>query len=66
MADAAVKTVWLDNPPLNVVGSTIADTLTTALESFSATVAFRVGFQCVNQRSTRMPSGRASGAARTA
>jgi enoyl-CoA hydratase/3-hydroxyacyl-CoA dehydrogenase len=32
MADAAITTGWLDNPPLNVVGSTIADTLTSALE----------------------------------
>jgi enoyl-CoA hydratase/carnithine racemase len=32
MADAAIKTVWLDNPPLNVIGSQIAETITSALD----------------------------------
>ena len=32
MADAAVKTVWLDNPPLNVIGVAIAGAITTALD----------------------------------
>jgi enoyl-CoA hydratase/3-hydroxyacyl-CoA dehydrogenase len=32
MADAAIKTVWLDNPPLNVIGSQIAETIGAALE----------------------------------
>jgi enoyl-CoA hydratase / 3-hydroxyacyl-CoA dehydrogenase len=32
MADAAIKTVWLDNPPLNVIGAEIAGTLTRALD----------------------------------
>jgi enoyl-CoA hydratase/3-hydroxyacyl-CoA dehydrogenase len=32
MADAAITTVWLDNPPLNVIGSQIAETLTSALD----------------------------------
>ena len=31
MADAAIKTVWLDNPPLNVIGSEIAEMLARAL-----------------------------------
>jgi enoyl-CoA hydratase/carnithine racemase len=31
MADAAIKTVWLDNPPLNVIGAQIAEALTGAL-----------------------------------
>src|SRR5438067_12685301 len=30
MADAAIKTVWLDNPPLNVIGSEIAQLLARA------------------------------------
>ena len=32
MADTAIKTVWLDNPPLNVIGAAIGATLTTALD----------------------------------
>jgi enoyl-CoA hydratase/3-hydroxyacyl-CoA dehydrogenase len=32
MADAAIKTVWFDNPPLNVIGSEIAEMLTHALD----------------------------------
>jgi enoyl-CoA hydratase / 3-hydroxyacyl-CoA dehydrogenase len=32
MADAPIKTVWLDNPPLNVIGAEIAGALTTALD----------------------------------
>jgi len=31
VADAAIKTVWLDNPPLNVIGSEIAEMLARAL-----------------------------------
>jgi enoyl-CoA hydratase/carnithine racemase len=37
MADAAIETVWLDNPPLNVVGAAIADTLTSALDELGDT-----------------------------
>jgi enoyl-CoA hydratase / 3-hydroxyacyl-CoA dehydrogenase len=32
MADAAIMTVWFDNPPLNVIGSEIAQTLMHALD----------------------------------
>jgi enoyl-CoA hydratase/3-hydroxyacyl-CoA dehydrogenase len=32
VADAAIKTVWFDNPPLNVIGSKIAGALTDALQ----------------------------------
>jgi len=32
MADAAIETVWFDNPPLNVIGSEIAEMLTHALD----------------------------------
>ena len=32
VADAAIRTVWLDNPPLNVIGSEIAEMLARALD----------------------------------
>jgi len=32
VADAAIKTVWFDNPPLNVIGAEIAATLDRALD----------------------------------
>jgi enoyl-CoA hydratase/carnithine racemase len=33
VADAAITTVWLDNPPLNVIGADVAETLAAAFES---------------------------------
>jgi enoyl-CoA hydratase / 3-hydroxyacyl-CoA dehydrogenase len=33
VADAAIKTVWFDNPPLNVIGAEIAATLDAALDA---------------------------------
>ena len=36
MADAAIKTVWFDNPPLNVIGAEIAATLDAALDDLGA------------------------------
>jgi len=35
VADAAIKTVWLDNPPLNVIGATVAETIAVALEEIA-------------------------------
>src|SRR5436309_3491658 len=32
VADAAITTVWLDNPPLNVIGAEVHDVLTRALD----------------------------------
>jgi len=36
VADAAIKTVWFDNPPLNVIGAEIAATLDAALDDLGA------------------------------
>ena len=33
MADAAITTVWLDNPPVNAVGAAIAEAITSALDA---------------------------------
>ena len=33
MADAAITTVWLDNPPVNAVGAAIANAITSALDA---------------------------------
>jgi enoyl-CoA hydratase/carnithine racemase len=32
MADAAIETVWLDNPPVNAVGAAVDDAITAALD----------------------------------
>ena len=37
MADAAITTVWLDNPPLNVIGTEIAGVLDRALDELGET-----------------------------
>ena len=50
----------------DAIGNERASTLTTAVDAFSAASSVRVRFQCVNQSRTGTPSGRASGAARTA
>jgi enoyl-CoA hydratase/carnithine racemase len=36
VADAAVTTVWLDNPPLNVIGVEVAETIARAVEQVDA------------------------------
>ena len=35
MADAAIETVWLDNPPVNAVGAAVDDTITAALDGLA-------------------------------
>jgi len=36
VADAGIQTVWLDNPPVNAIGSTILDAIAGALEALDA------------------------------
>ena len=48
------------------MGNERRSTLTTAVDALSAASSVRVRFQCVNQRRSGTPSGRASGAASTA
>ena len=35
MADAAIETVWLDNPPVNAVGPAVHDAITAALDALA-------------------------------
>ena len=58
-----IKTVWLDNPPVNAVNGGIIETLWTALEELGDDVRAVVLRGRASARSRRAPTSAASSAA---